>query len=202
LIIILLIAALIIILVFVFRIKAVIDVNNGDIKVDIIFFHIIKLQKKYVIKHEPDVLLKLYLITRKGLKPVISLPEIVNKIRKTSPTDIAFIDVITMFLQSFRKKQKKSVFNYLYRKASYDLAIDLQIGVEDAFWTAMACGLVNAASGVVCAVNNTKKHIIRVKTYPEFSKLVFSINVNCIITLSPADIIIGYVISKKNKNRR
>jgi hypothetical protein len=197
-----LLAVLILIAVFAFRIKAVIDIDNGDIVVSVFFVRIIKLQKKYVIKHEPDVLLKLYLRTRKGLKPVIGLPEVITKIKKTVATDIAFIDAITVFLQSLRKKQKKSAFNYIYRKARFNIGIDIKLGIEDAFLTAIVCGILNAASGAACAIYNSEKREVNVRAYPDFSNMMFWIKANCIIKLAPADIIIGYVIYKKNKNRR
>jgi hypothetical protein len=200
-IIILMIVALILILIFVVRIKAVVAADNGNINVSVFLLGIIKLQKKYVIKREPDVVLRLYLITRKGLKPVIALPDIVKKIKETVATDIAFLDLITVILQSLRKKQKNSAFSYIYRKARFNLAVDIKLGIEDAFLTAIVCGILNAASGAAGAVFNNNKHQMRVKVTPEFSKLFFSAHINCIIALTPADIIIGYAIYKKNKKQ-
>lgn len=193
--------ALILVLIFVVRIKAVVVADNGNINVSVFLLGIIKLQKKYVIKREPDVVLRLYLITRKGLKPVITLPEIVKKIKETVATDIAVIDIITVILQSLRKKQKNSAFSYIYRKAKYNIAVDIKLGLEDAFLTAIVCGILNAASGAAGAVFNNKKHQVRAKATPEFSKLFFSAHINCIIALTPADIIIGYAIYKKNKKQ-
>lgn len=201
-IIILIVAVLIITLVFALRVKAVVVIDNGDISVSVFFVKLVKITKKYVLKHEPDVVLKLYLVTRKGLKPVITLPDIVKKIKETVATDIALIDLITTLLQSLRMKQKKTAYNYIYKKAKYNISVGIKLGLEDALLTAFACGLLNAAAGSACAVFNSEKHSLTARAYPEFTKLFFSIHANCIITLAPADIIIGYVIYKKNKNRR
>lgn len=197
----LLILALLIILAFACKIKAVIKADNGDISVTISFLHIIRLRKKYIVKYEDKTILSLYLKTKKGLKPVISLPDAVRRISRSELTDITFVDFITVFTQSLRKKKKKTAFNYIIARTKYDIVIELKLGLDDAFYTAIACGLFNTAAGTACAILNAKKHILRIKSYPEFSKLFISVNADCIITLSPADIIIGYAIYKKNKRR-
>lgn len=190
---------MILILVFAFHIKAVIKVVNGDISVSVKYLFI-KINKKYILKYEESTLLTLYLVTKKGLKKVTTLPEIIKKVAKTKKTDIAFIELITVLTQSFRKNEK-SVYYYIYKKINYDIVVEVKLGLDDAFLTAAGCGLLNAAAGTACAVYNSEKRTISFKTYPEFSKLFFSINADCIITLTPADIIIGYAIYKKNKRR-
>lgn len=194
--------AILLILVFAIRTKAVIDVDNGNIDINVFILRIIKLKRKYIIKHEPDVILKLYTVTRKGTKPVIALPDIIEKIKETEASDVTFVNLLNLLLQSVRKKQKKSAFSYLYRKALFEVGVELRLGLEDAFLTAIACGLINAASGAALAICNTEKHLVRAKVHPEFSNLSFSIKARCIIKMATADIIIGYVIYKKNKNRR
>ncbi len=191
--------SLIIILIFAFNIKAVIKADNGDISVSVKYLFI-RISKRYVVKYEESTLLTLYLVTKKGLKKVTTFPEIIRKIRKTEATDITFVDMLTVLTQSFRKKEK-SAYYYIYKKIKYDLAATVKLGLEDAFFTAIGCGLLNAAAGTACAVYNKKDHVIRIKTYPEFSKLFFSIDADCIIALTPADIIIGYAVYKKNKRR-
>lgn len=198
-IIVLLILALIMILVFALNIKAVIKADNANISVSIKYLFV-KISKKYVVKYEESTLLTLYLITKKGLKKVTTFPEIIRKVRKTEATDITFIDLITVITQSFRKKEK-SAYYYIHKKIKYEIEAVLKLGLEDAFLTVLGCGLLNAAAGTACAVYNTKDHIFRIKSYPEFTKLFFSINADCIIALTPADIIIGYAIYKKNKRR-
>lgn len=187
------------ILVFVFRIKAVIKADNGDISVSVNYLFM-RFGKKYAVRYEESTLLTLYQITKKGLKKVITFPEVVRKITKTETTDITFIDLITVLTQSFRKKEK-SPFYYIFKKINYDIEVIIKLGLEDAFLTAIGCGLLNAAAGTACAVYNTENHLFRLKTYPEFSKLFFSIDADCIIALTPADIIIGYAVYKKNKRR-
>lgn len=198
-IILLLILTLITVLVFAFKIKAVIKADNNNISIGVRYLFI-RLGRKYVIKYEESTLLTLYQITKKGLEKITTFPEIVSKITKTAPADITFNDLITALTRSFRKKEK-GLFYYIYKRININVEAAIRLGLEDALLTAIGCGLVNASAGTACAVYNTKKQIFRFKAYPEFSKLFFSINADCIIALAPADIIIGYAIYKKNKRR-
>lgn len=193
--------ALILLLLFVVKIKAVAGADNMNISVTVSYLWLIRIRKEYVIKREDETFAALYLLTRKGIKPVLTLPDIIKKVRKTMPTDVAFVDIITVLFQSVRKKQEKSVFSYIYKKIKYDVRVSLKIGAGDAFFTAVSCGIINAAAGAACAIYSDKGRTFNVAAYPEFSDLYFSIKANCIIALSPADIIIGYAIYKKNKRR-
>lgn len=198
-IIILLIIILIIILAFAFKIKAVINADNGNINVSVHYLFI-RIKRRYVVIYDESTLFTLYLIKKKGLKKVITLTEALKKITATQATDIKFIDLITVITQSF-KKNEKSAFYYIHKKIRYNLEALITLGLDDAFLTAMGCGLLSAAAGAACALTNTQHHILRVKAFPEFSKLFFSIDANCIIAITPADIIIGYAVYKINKRR-
>jgi hypothetical protein len=196
-----LILSLLIVLAFVFKIKAVIKADNANINVVVSYLGIIKIRKDYVVHRDEKSVFALYLVTKKGLKPTTTLADIIKKVKKKVPTDIAIVDLITVITQSARKKDKNSAFSYIYKKIRYDISIDVLIGIEDAFFTAVVCGILNAAAGAVLAVYNKKNRTIRVKAFPEFSNLKFSVKADCIIALAPADIIIGYAIYKKNKRR-
>ncbi len=200
-IILLLILAIITVLVFVFKIKGVIKADNANISVVVSYLGIIKISKNYIIRREDKSVFALYLVTKKGLKPIATLKDIIKKVKKAAPTDITLVDLITVIAQSARGKKEKGAFSYIYKKIRYDVTIDVLIGLEDAFFTAVVCGVLNGAAGAVLAVYNEKKRVIRVNASPEFSDLRFSIKAHCIIALAPADIIIGYAINKKNKRR-
>lgn len=193
--------AAILILLFAVRIKGEITADNLNISVIVSYLWVIRLRKRYIIKREEETFLALYLITRKGEKAVISLPKIIKKMKIKAPTDIAFADLLTMLLQSHRKKKERSAYSYIFKKARYDITASIGLGTGDAFVTAIVCGVINAAAGVLSALHDAEKHTLCIIARPEFSKPTFSVKANCIIALTPADIIIGYAINKKNKRR-
>ena len=116
--------------------------------------------------------------------------------------------VISVFdiFKSFNRPKKKSnekgrnkLFEYINGKSKYKIEIKITIGLDDAFLTAVCCGLLNSVIGSLMIFNKDKRHRVVIKTVPVFQNRLFSFYGDCIITLSLTNIIIGYMIYKKNK---
>jgi hypothetical protein len=65
----------------------------------------------------------------------------------------------------------------------------------------MLCGIVQSTASAIAAVAKNSRHNISVYVRPVFPKRSFSSRSDCIITLSLANIIIGYLMYKINKGR-
>jgi hypothetical protein len=180
------------------KIKIEIIAVQNDITVNIIFFGFIKFTRKYVIKREKETYLALYYIKKKRNKKVTTLKEIVKKAIKNDLPDITLIKIIKLFLQ-YRTREGNKGYSYIYKRMKYIIRAFFRIGTGDAYSSAMLCGFLGAVSSALCASRNNKAHRTIVNLSPEFSKQEFFVRVNCIIVIAPANIIIGYLISKKNE---
>jgi Protein of unknown function (DUF2953). len=184
-------AAAIILLLVIFRLKAVTRLENRNIRITVSFLFF-RIKKEYVFKREKGELFVLYQLSRKGEKRVISFSDIFRKKEKVAGITVA--DTYKMIAPHYHRKN--NAFYYLNRKVHFDTNIKIALGVGDAYVTALLCGLVIAIGGSLCAVysQNTKRFKISVK--PEFSRQLFSVHADCIIAITPANIILGYIIYK------
>ncbi len=185
---ILIIVALIIILSFI-KVKTVVISKNRDIDINVYILGVIRLHKKYYIKREEKEIITLYEERKKGDKRITSLRDIIRKGKRKKKPDEA------------QKRARKKAFKYVIKRTYLKINLDLTMGINDAYTTAMVCGFAEVVSGAAGAVIGNKLHTINVKIMPVFSKQFISLKANCIIALSPADIIIGYVIYKKYMRR-
>jgi hypothetical protein len=187
-----------IIAVLLIKIRIELIVVQKDITINIIIFGFIKFKKRYSIKREEKTFLALYSVNRKGVKKIAALKDIARKLMKDETTEITLVELVKLFTK-MKTEPKNNTYGYIYRRMKYDLKIYILAGTGDAYSTSMICGFLGSLSSALCAVFNDKAHKTRLSATPEFSKQVISVKVNCIIGIAAADIIIGYLISKKNK---
>lgn len=189
------IAAAIVLAVLLVKVKIEIIAVQEDITVNIIFLGFIKITKKLLIKFEEKSLVSLYLVDKNKQKRIVKLKKIINNIIEKAP-DRTFTGLVSYFLKYINKGQKEVVYSHIYKRINYYLKVYIQLGTGDAFVTAISCGFLKAVSNAFCAILNSRIHKTNINLSPEYSEQVISVKVNCIIRFSPADIIIGYSVSK------
>ena len=168
------------------KVNLVIVARDKNWSLSVIVLGITVLRRRYEVRREYGELLTLYSVDKKE-KRVISV-----------------IDALKSFNTSKKKSNEKGrnkLFEYINDKSKYKIDIKISIGLDDAFLTAICCGLLNTVIGSLMIFNKDKRHRIIIKTYPVFQNRSFSFFGDCIITLSLANIIIGYMIYKINKRR-
>lgn len=186
--------ALIVILLACFHIKAVMRLDNLRVYVSVSYLFI-RIKREYVIKTDKKEFLVIYQIKNGNEKKIASLKSILLKNHKGEATDISIIDAARIIFQN-REPKKKNVFSYLNKKSSFDVQLQVSLGVGDAYYTALLCGWLAAIGGSFCAVYSQNKKLFRFSVKPEFNRLSFSLQSDCIITITPANIILGYFIYK------
>jgi len=148
------------------------------------------IHRKYEVRREKGEIFTLYCVDKPQPKRVFSLLDFIktaNEKRRKPKTN---------------EKARGRLFAFINSKSKYQLRFQLDIGLDDAFATAMLCGVLQAAAGVLMAdVKKDKRHHISISVRPVFSKRSFSLYSDCIITLSLANIIIGYAMYKMSKGR-
>ncbi|MDD5017748.1 MAG: hypothetical protein PHO15_06600 [Eubacteriales bacterium] len=175
----------IIILLCLAKIKADIHTDNAEFSIAVYILGIIKIKRKYVIRREKKKILTLYRIG-KNEKEIISLHDIIQKNKKTR-------------LTVKEKGAAKKAIKYIFGKTELRIKINSAAGINDAYTTAMVCGLTGVFLNAAGAVTDSKRHSIKVRVKPVFDRQFLSIKADCIIALTPANIIIGYIIYKINK---
>ncbi|MFZ5353525.1 MAG: DUF2953 domain-containing protein [Bacillota bacterium] len=91
------------------------------------------------------------------------------------------------------KGRFNKLFQYVLKKSRFrNLIIRLEIGAQDAFYTALAYGMVWTALGGVIAfmTNNANIALQDISVYPSFDKKAFNYKISCIITMLAGHIII------------
>lgn len=147
---------------------------------------LVVLRRRYEVRRQSGELLTLFSVD-KNEKRIISVTDIIKSFRmpkKDSDT-----------------KGRNKLFGYINGKSRYTIKIKSNIGLDDAFATAICCGFLNTLIGSLMVLNKDIRHKVNVNVFPVFQKRSFSFDADCIITLSLANIIIGYMIYKKNKRR-
>ncbi len=177
-----LIAAIIIILLFAVKIKAKISYRHNRIKAAVTWLGIPLFHKEYVFRRDNDKIVTLYGIQKKGEKLVISLDDL---IRLSTPN------------REKKKTNTKKALTYIHSKAIYDIKIKFKIGTGDAFLTALSCGLLQIVIGTLYGIRKNPRMKVKPIIKPEFSKQILCFESDCIIKVSPVNIMIGYMIHKK-----
>lgn len=168
------------------KIRVVIDQENNYFKLTLIYLGVIRVSLKYVIKREQRYIFTLYRLKRKQRIKITNLYEIIQNFKKSEVKDSQKLA---------RKKFIKYILNNILIKAK----IKVNIGLNNALSTALVCGWAGVSGSILRAVTYNPKHKLTINIQPLFSKMFFSVNVHCIIALSPANIIIGYIIYKKTR---
>jgi hypothetical protein len=115
---------------------------------------------------------------------------------KAEPTGISIIDILRITLQSRRSRKDENPFSFLNIKSRFDLRAGVVLGVGDVYYTALLCGWIAAAGSGLCAALTRKSKSYHITVSPSYNKRFFSLKANCIIAITPANIIIGYFIYK------
>lgn len=168
------------------KIRVVIDQENNYFKLTLIYLGVIRVSLKYVIKREQRYIFTLYRLKRKQRIKITSLYEIIQNFKKSEVKDS-------------QKLARKKFINYILNNILIKAKIKVNIGLNNALSTALVCGWAGVSGSILRAVTYNPKHKLTLNIQPLFSKMFFSVNVHCIIALSPANIIIGYIIYKKTR---
>ena len=181
--------ALLALLALLLKIDLLIEGHDKEASLTVRTLGIAFIHRKYEIRREKVEIFTLYCVDKPQPKRVISLLDLIKTAEK-------------------RKQKPKSnemargkLIAFINSKSAYQLRFQLDVGLDDAFATAMLCGLVQSAAGALSVVVKDRRHNIRVSVRPVFPKRSFSSLSDCIITLSLANIIIGYLMYKINKGR-
>ncbi len=176
----------IILLLLLLKIDLIIEAKDKEAKLFIKVLHlIVVIRRKYEARREHGDILTLYSV-EKNEKRILSLLDIIKTISKPREP-------------RSNEKARGKLAKYINSKAAYKLIFNVVIGTEDAFATAMLCGIVQSVAGSLVCFIKDKRHKIMVSVVPSFGKRSFSFAADCIITLPLANIIIGYIIYKKTK---
>ena len=152
-----------------------------------------------MLKRDKKEFLVLYWLKAGKEKKIASLQSVILKKNKDEATDISIVDLFKIILQNRRNRDKESAFSYLNKKSRFDVNIQIALGVGDAYYTALLCGWLIAIGGSFCTVYTKKKRQFQISVSPEFNRLSFSLHLDCIIAITPANIILGYFIYKIRK---
>lgn len=167
------------------KIKAVVCVAQSNIKLTIVLFFFIRLKKRFVIKPDKKSIAVLYEIKGKNLEQKLSLTEVVCRIAKK---------------KNKKSKARSAAINYILKKTSINLKAAIDIATKDACLTALICGAVKAVYYAVKNMFGHKNHF-DIEVRAAFAKQLCSVNANCIIRVSAANIIIGYFIYQTKLRR-
>lgn len=182
-----LLAAVIIIAVAV-KIKAVLQFEQGHIKAMLVLLGFIRIRFHYAIIRDKSSILRLVQIKKDGSeKTKLTLAEIICRLNKKKKTH--------------KEHSRSAGFDYVYRKMRIEIRANLILGLGDAFATAIASGLLKTAFGIMQKAGKPRHHHITINVRPNFQKPAYIFSGDCIITLSPVNIIVGYIIYQKHLRR-
>jgi hypothetical protein len=139
-------------------------------------------RREFVFRRDKEKFLTLYGIQKEGEKLVLSLDDLVR-------------------LATPKKKEKKTntkeALTYIHSHAAYDIKIKFEIGTGDAYLTALSCGFLQIVIGTLYSMRRNPRMKVKAIVMPEFSKQQLCFESDCIIKVSPVNIMIGYMIHKK-----
>jgi hypothetical protein len=153
-----------------------------------------RIRREYEIRRDRKELYALYELKKDQEKKLASVRTLIAG--KKAPTGIRLIDILWFRLKNRRSLKAARPFSYLYKKSRLDLRAEVIVGIGDVFDTALLCGWLAAAGRGLCAAFSRRNKTFRITVSPSYNKRFFSLRANCIIAISPANIIIGYFIYK------
>lgn len=183
---ILLIAAAFVALVLAVKIKIVVRAAQCRIEATLVLLGFIRLRRRFCLQRDKNSLARLVWEKKNGKEEsVVTLAGLICRLDKKKRTPVEYA--------------RDKALGYIFAKAHIDVRAQAKIGLGDAFATAMVCGALQTASGVVRSFGKQKS--IRLLVRPFFSGKIFRIHADCIITLSPVNIMTGYIIYRKKRRR-
>ncbi|MEM5770858.1 MAG: hypothetical protein AAGU32_21635, partial [Bacillota bacterium] len=157
-----------------------------------LFLRIMK--REYRIGRDNNRAVVLYRQLKNQEQIVTTLTEILFK--EKPDRDASLLALIKLAIQSRYERRQASPWLTVLERSRVVLRLYVGLGVGDAFATAMVCGLLIAVGNAVCAANSTKRESYRLSVKPIFNGTTFSLEGDCIIDITPANIILGYFIYK------
>ncbi|WP_160317166.1 DUF2953 domain-containing protein [Oxobacter pfennigii] len=161
--------------------------NNDDhLEINVmLFFKLIKLRFKipYI-----EVMMK------KGLKPAVKVKSEVSKISENK--SLLTFDELKKIYDKFKiyYPKYKKILDYIISKTSIQSLIwNSKIGIGDAALTALASGAAWALKGNIMAFIMAKKNPSKIyfHVHPDYYRVLFETDFNCIISIRIANIIIA-----------
>lgn len=169
-----------------FNINIKLDIHDNKISIVVSFLVIKLFKRKLVVEREKGRIISLYQY-KKGKKVLVtSLLDIILESRKRTDS---------------QKLAQSKFLKYILKRLYISVLASFSIGTGDAALTANVCGSVQIASGIASSIYTNKRRSFKVNVVPIFSAKQLTADINCIIKVSPANIIIGYLIYKKTKRR-
>lgn len=183
-----LIAAVLLVAALAVRIKAAVRIDQSDINAKLRLLYFIPIKWRFVLRRDKTSIIRLIRIKKDGSeKTMISLAELICRLDKKK--------------QTHKEHARSAAFNHVYERMNIEINAKAQIGLGDAFATAMLCGALSMGFGIAQRIGKPKHHRIKLAVLPVFTKQLYSFCADCIITLSPVNIIVGYIIYLKNLRR-
>ncbi len=182
-----LIIAALLALILLLKINLIIKARDKRWTLSVKVLGIIVIQRRYEVRREHGELLTLYSVDKKE-KRIFSVTDMFKTIKSADKAKT-------------NEQARGMLFKYVNKKSKYSLDITLKIGLGDACATAIVCGVILSFLRALKSMNVDKRHLVAFHVLPEYANLTFSFIGDCIITLSLANIIVGYIIYKIKKRR-
>ncbi len=172
------------------------EIRQDNLRVHLgIRFLFIHIRREYEIRPDSGGYLALYELKKKEEKKVTTLRKLLAK-DKGEASEVSLVNLLKIVGQNRREGKERKAFSYLNKKSRFDVGIMAAIGIGDAYYTALLCGWVAAVGNAFCAAYTRGNKHFRISVKPEFNRLSFSLQTNCIIAITLANIILGYFIYK------
>ncbi len=187
--------AAIIVLLNIIKVKAVIRLDNlrAQFCITLLFIHY---KREYLVEKDKEDYFVIYKLTKGEKKRIASLKSIIYKRDETAATEATIANMIKIVIQNQKDRDKKGAYSYLNKKSRIDARFLITAGTGEAYYTALLCGWIVTIGGSICAVYTRGTKNFRISVKPEFNKRIFSLHADCIIAITPANIILGYIIYK------
>ena len=164
--------------------KGKLELRDNKLFVKVTFIGIPIIKRHYTFEREKSKLISIYTHKKNKKEYVTSLYDIISNKSRDSV-----------------KLARSKTYRYLYRHAHINLKASFSLGTGDAAITSNICGSFKIASAIAAGKYSGKKRIYEISIIPVFSGAQLTADINCIIKLSLANIIIGYLIYKKTIRR-
>lgn len=182
----LIIVIIVVIALLFFNINIKLDIHDNKISIVVSFLKIKLFKRKLVLEREKGEIISLYQFKKQEKILVTTLLDIIYNSRKATDS---------------QKLAQRKVLNYILKRLYIEVLASFSIGTGDAALTANVCSSVKIALGIASGIYTNKRRSFKVNVVPIFSAKQLTADINCIIKVSPANIIIGYLIYKKTKRR-
>ena len=134
-IIILLIAAAIVTLMLAVKLKAVVRIEQNQIKAKLIILWVIRLNWHFILLRDKSSIVRAIQKKKDGTdKTILTLAELICRLERKKQTK--------------KERARGEGFNHAYKKMHIDIRAEAKIGLGDAFSTAMLCGALQTGFGI------------------------------------------------------